>query len=74
MYYSDFCECKHLQVNSISGNIEDISKEDRSFFDILGSGTNKNWAHYEVPLPFRYTGVQLPDNRNQAVKKMQHLK
>ena len=40
MYYSDFCECKHLQVNSISGNIEVISKEDRSFFDILESGTN----------------------------------
>ena len=35
MYYSDFCECNHLQVNSILDNIEDISREDRKFLDIL---------------------------------------
>ena len=35
MYYNDFCECNHLQVNSILGNIEDISREDRKFLDIL---------------------------------------
>ena len=28
MYYSDFCECNHLQVDSILDNIEDISRED----------------------------------------------
>ena len=71
MYYSDFCECNNLQVNS---NIEDISIKDRKFLDILDTGTKKDGAHYEVPLPFRNTGIQLPENRNQAVKGMHHLK
>ena len=74
MYYSDFCECYHLQVNSILGNIEDIYREDRKFWGILETGTKKDGAHYGVPLPFRDTGVQLSDNRNQAVKRMHHLK
>ena len=74
MYYSDFCECNHLQMISILGNIEDISREDREFLDILETGTRKDGAHYEVPLPFRNIGIQLPNNRNQAVKRMHHLK
>ena len=74
MYYSDFCECNHLQVNSILDNIEDISREDRNFLDILETGTKNDGTHYEVPLSFRNTGIQLPDNRNQAVKRMRHLK
>ena len=74
MCYSDFCECNHLQMISILGNIEDISREDREFLDILETGTRKDGAHYEVPLPFRNIGIQLPNNRNQAVKRMHHLK
>ena len=53
MYCSEFCDGNHLQVNSIIGNIEDISIEDRKFLDILETGTKKDRAHYEVPLPFR---------------------
>ena len=74
MYYSDFCECNHFQMISILGNIEDISREDRQFLDILETGTRKGGAHYEVPLLFRNIGIQLPNNRNQAVKRMHHLK
>ena len=74
MYYSDFCECNHFQMTSTLGNIEDISREDREFLDILETGTRKDGAHYEVPLPFRNIGIQLPNNRNQAVKRMHHLK
>ena len=71
MFYSDFCECNKLQVNS---NVEDISIKDRKFLDILDTGTKNDGAHYEVPLPFRNTGIQLPENRNEAVKRMHHLK
>ena len=74
MYYSDFCECNNLQMKSILGNIEDISREGRKFFDILERGIKKDGAHYEAPLPFRNIGIQLPNNRNQAVKRMHHLK
>ena len=57
MYYSDFCECNHLHVNSIFGNIEDIFTEDRTFWGILEICTEKDGAHYEIPLPFKNTGI-----------------
>ena len=57
MYYSDFCECNHLHVNSIFGNIEDIFTEDRTFWGILETCTEKDGAHYEIPLPFKNTGI-----------------
>ena len=40
----DFCECNHLQVNSILGNIEDISREDWKFLDILDASKKKGWG------------------------------
>ena len=73
-YYSDVCECNHLLAKSILGNIEDISREDRKFLNIFEIGIKKDGAHYKVPLPFKNIGIQLPDNRNQAVKRMHHLK
>ena len=73
MYYSDFCECNHLQVNSILGNMK-IYPEKTKFLDILETDTKKDGAHYGIPLPFKDTGIQLPDNRHQAVKRMCHLK
>ena len=42
--------------------------------DILDTNAKKNWTQYEVPLPFRNTGIQLPDSRSQEVKRMHHLK
>ena len=53
---------------------ENIYPEKRKFLNILETDTKKDGAHYEVPLPLRNTGIQLPDNRNQAVKRMHHLK
>ena len=61
-------------MKSILDNIENISREDRMFLDTLEIGTKKNVTHYEVPLPFRNIGIQLPDNKNQAVKRMHHPK
>ena len=40
----------------------------------METGTKKEMAHYEVPLPFRDTSVQLFGNRKQAVKRMHHLR
>ena len=75
MYYSDFCDCNHLQMKRILGNIEDISREERKFWGVLETGTKRNGTHYEVPhpLPFRNIDIQPPNNRNQAVKRMHHL-
>ena len=39
MYYNDFCEDNRLQMIGILGNIEDKSKKDRKFLNILETGT-----------------------------------
>ena len=72
IYYSNFCECNHLQVKSILGILEDISRKISAI--ILYTDTKKNGTHYEVPLSFRNTGIKLPDIRNQEVKRIHHLK
>ena len=45
MYYSDFCECNHLQMKSILGNIEDISREDR-VFGHFGNRYKEGWGTF----------------------------
>ena len=43
-----FSEVKQLQLN-ITGNNEEICKEDNKFLQILETGTKKKGNHYEVP-------------------------
>ena len=73
IFHNDFSEVKQLQLNII-GNIEEISTEDMKFLKILETGTKKNGNHYEVSLPFKGTDVKLPNNRNQAVRRINQLK
>ena len=56
------------------GNIEEISREDKKFLNILVTGTKKNGSHYQVPLPFKDTDAKLPNNRNQDVRRINQLK
>ena len=58
MYYSDFTE-KGAQIEKIDGNLEQLSKNDRRFLEILDAGTRKNRNHYEVPLPFKQKGIKI---------------
>ena len=44
MYYSDFTE-KGAQIEKIDGNLEQLSKNDRRFLEILDAGTRKNGNH-----------------------------
>ena len=73
MYYNDFNK-KRAQIGKIDGNIEQLSKNDKRFLEILDAGTKKNGNHYEVPLPFKQKGIKIPNNRSQALKKMHQLK
>ena len=73
IFHNDFSEVKQLQLNII-GNIGEISTEDMKFLKILETGTKKNGNHYEVSLPFKGTDVKLPNNRNQAVRRINQLK
>ena len=73
MFHNDFCEVKQLQLNII-GNIEDLSREDKKMLKILETGAKKNGNHYEVPLSFKDADVKLPNNRNQAIRRINQLK
>ena len=52
MYYNDFTE-KGAQIGKIDGNLEQLSKNDKRFLEVLDAGTRKNGNHYEVLLPFK---------------------
>ena len=67
MYYSDFTE-KEAQIGKIDGNLEQLSKNDRRFVEILDAGTRKNGNHYEVPLPFKQKGIKIQTNKSSFKK------
>ena len=73
MYYSDFTE-KEAQIGKMDGNLEQLSKNDKRFLEILDAGTKKNENHYEVPLSFKQKGIKIPNNRSHALKRMHQLK
>ena len=45
------------------------SQEDRRFLTKVSKGIRLTEGHYEIPLPFRQSEVDLPNNRQQAVKR-----
>ena len=45
------------------------SQEDRRFLTKVSNGIGLTAGHYEIPLPFRQSEVDLPNNREQAVKR-----
>ena len=52
-----------------------LSREDRQFLRIVEEGIrHRDDMHYEIPLPFRESNVQLPNNRSQAVQRLHGLK
>lgn len=55
-------------------NETSLSCEDRKFLDTMEIGIHKNeTGHWEMPLPFRQTEVRMPNNRNQAVHRLNGL-
>ena len=51
--------------------MEEISKYNRMFSTIVEKGTKKVDKHYEVPLSYRYHLLQLANNKNKAIRRMQ---
>ena len=58
MYYNDFNE-KGNQTGKIDGIIEQLSKNDKRFLEILDVDSRVNGNHYEVPLPFKLSYIKL---------------
>ena len=51
-----------------------LSIEDRNFLEIMEKEIHKNsTGHWEMPLPFRQTNTVLPNNRLQAVHRLNGL-
>ena len=50
------------------------SKIDKMFLAIVEKVTKKVHKNYDVPLPYRDGNLQLPNNKDQAIRRMQQLK
>ena len=81
IFHNGFSEVKQLQLNIVENideisrkNIDEISREDKKFLKILETETKENGNNYEVPLPLKDTDVPLPNNKNQAVKRINQPK
>ena len=70
IYQNDFCEEVRLPNRGILGDIEEISKDDKMFLAIVEKGTKKVDDHYEVTLYYRDGNLQLPNNKEQVIRRM----
>ena len=51
-----------------------LSCEDRKFLEIMEANTHKNdHGNWEMPLPFRHKDVKMPNNRSQALNRLNGL-
>ncbi|CAB4017795.1 Hypothetical predicted protein [Paramuricea clavata] len=51
-----------------------LSWDDRQFLHIMEKGIHKNeYGNWEMPLPFRSPNVTMPNNREQAMSRLQSL-
>ena len=65
MFELDFSEHAHNNLPEALG----YSQEDKEFLITVENGIRLTSGHYEIPLPFRHSDVNLPNNREQAVKR-----
>ena len=64
-----------LDFKEISSTELAPSQEDKRFMKILQDGLRKTDDNrFELPLPFKHQGVQLPNNRPMAMKRLAQLK
>ena len=67
----DYNDIYHTSSND---NEVTLSIEDRRFVDIMEKGIHKNeFGNWQLPLPFRSPNIILPNNREQAVRRLRNL-
>ena len=67
MLEQDFMEHKDTPAKS-------LSKDDRKFLNIVKDGIHRtDDGHYELPLPLRDEAISLPDNKEVALRRLNHL-
>ena len=64
----------NIYHTSSNNNEVTLSIEDRRFVDIIEKGIHKNeFGNWQLPLPFRSPNIILPNNREQAVRRLSNL-
>ncbi|KAK3730902.1 hypothetical protein QZH41_012617 [Actinostola sp. cb2023] len=72
--YTDDLKNDVFQYSLPNDNEISLSCEDRKFLKVMGAGIHKNnIGNWEMPLPFRQEEARLPNNRNQAVNRLNSL-
>ena len=66
MYQQDF--------NEPHGEKEGLSVEDRRFLKIMEENITETNGHYQLPLPVRNPDLKLPNNRIQALHRLESVK
>ncbi|CAC5381870.1 unnamed protein product [Mytilus coruscus] len=51
-----------------------ISREDKRFLNILQDGIRRDEGHYELPLPFKGSESNLPNDKSLALQRFEHLR
>ena len=74
MYKQDFSESETLISDRILKNLSEISCDDIRFLNIVERETVKRNGHYVVPPTFRDQKPVMPNNKQQAVKRLMGLK
>ena len=76
MYNQDFCEDKLVTLGqSVKQSCDSIiSWEDKKFLNLMSRTTRMVSGHYELPVPFKNDDTTLPNNRYQALQRLEHLK
>ena len=75
MYKHGFAE-PQLQhcANKLSINYDKLSRNNRSFSDMMDHKAVKVDGHYELPLPLNDEDSRLPNNQVAAMKRLESLK
>ena len=59
LYAVDFVENQALPANGINERINEVSAEDIKFLKLMDKGCTRSYGHYQQPLPFRNSEVDL---------------
>lgn len=66
---------REFQDLSLCSSSKGLSGEDRKWLEkVEDSCAMNSCGHYEISMPFRDNNLELPSNRNQALKRLENLK
>ena len=73
-YAADFMENQTLPSNGINEKLNEVSAGDIKFLKLMDEGRTRCNGNYQLPLPFRNSEVDLPNNRWLPERRLQYLK